>query len=96
MASFNEKVEILMVGQLIKLDSNIRRDVAEESFRKKAAEERNARRRFAYEKAAEVLQLIGAHRGRLVSINHGTNHILTIKCAFNTKAQRDQFTKAVS
>ena len=96
MAYYDNTIKISMVGPIVKLKNNMRRDEVEAYFREKASSERNQKRKIAYEKAAKVLELVGAHRGRLVSINHGKGHTLTIKCAFDTKAQHDLFSKAIS
>ena len=96
MASYDKTIKILVVGPIVKLKKNMRRDEVEAYFREKASSERNQKRKIAYEKAAMVLELIGAHRGKLVSILHETNHILTIKCAFDSETQRDLFDKAIS
>ena len=96
MASYDKTIKILVVGQIVKLKKNMRRDEVEAYFREKASSERNQKRKIAYENAAKVLELIGAHRGRLESVTHNSDHILTIKCAFDSKSKRDLFSKEIS
>lgn len=94
--AYNETIKISMVGPIVKLKSSMRRDEVEAYFREKASSERNQKRKMAYEKAAEVLNLVGAYKGRIESVTHNSNHILTIKCAFDSNSKRDLFSKEIS